>query len=122
MKKIILMLLLLVSLALFGCEDKAEVPEVPNGATTIEGVYIAEDIGVCYYFSKDGFGFQYIGGQPFQIRYYIKDGSIHIENFSVEGGLSADFTFEQYDGYILINNIKYELSDGGDVSLPQTEV
>jgi len=106
MKKFVF-LLLAVLLCLCGCGDDGEDIKLPEGATTIEGLYVSEELPVGYYFSKDGFGIQYIGAEPYQIRYYILDGKIHIENFSVENGKTSDFTFEQSDENILIGGLKY---------------
>ncbi len=106
MKKIIFLLLAVV-LCLWGCSNDDDISKLPEGAITIEGLYASDELPVGYYFSKDGFGIQYIGSEPYQIRYYILDGKIHIENYSVENGNSSDFTFEQFDENIIIGGIKY---------------
>ena len=121
MKKTVMLFPLLFMLcvaALFGC-DRAEVA-LPEGATTIEGTYTADEMPVGYYFSKDGFGQQYIGSEVYQIRYYILDGKIHIENFSVDGGLVADFPVEVCDDCIKISNIRYSLQENSEASAVNT--
>ena len=104
--------------ALFGC-DRTEVT-LPEGATTIEGTYISDEMPVGYYFSKDGFGQQYIGNEVYQIRYYIFDGKIHIENYSIDGGLVADFPVKVCDGCIIISNIRYSLQENSEASAINT--
>lgn len=106
MKRLVLLLLALV-LCLCSCSNDGDEIKLPDGATTIEGLYVSEELPVGYYFSKDGFGIQYIGGEPYRIRYYILDGKIHIENYSVENGNTKDFIFEQSDENILIGGLKY---------------
>lgn len=121
MKKTIIffpLLILLCVAVLFGCDGREET--LPEGATTIEGTYTADELPVGYYFSKDGFGQQYIGSEVYQIRYYILDGKIHIENFSVDGGLVADFPVEIYDDCIKIGNIRYSLQENSESSAVNT--
>lgn len=93
---------------LSGCGKDDEI-KLPDGAKTIEGMYISSELPVAYYFSSDGFGQQYIGNEVYQIRYYILNDRIYIENFSVEGGNNADFSVELADGYILIGGVEYKL-------------
>ena len=112
------LIFLLCIAALFGC-DRTEVT-LPEGATTIEGTYISDEMPVGYYFSKDGFGQQYIGNEVYQIRYYIFDGKIHIENYSIDGGLVADFPVEVCDGCIIISNIRYSLQENSEASAINT--
>lgn len=112
------LLFLLCIAALFGC-DRTEVT-LPEGATTIEGTYISDEMPVGYYFSKDGFGQQYIGNEVYHIRYYIFDGKIHIENYSIDGGLVADFPVEVCDGCIIISNIRYSLQENSEASAINT--
>lgn len=112
------LLFLLCIASLFAC-DSADVT-LPEGATTIEGTYISDELPVGYYFSKDGFGQQYIGSEVYQIRYYILDGKIHIENFSIDGGLVADFPVVVYDDCIKISNIRYSLQENSEASVVNT--
>lgn len=93
---------------LSGCGNDGEI-KLPDGAKTIEGMYISTELPVAYYFSADGFGQQYIGNEVYQIRYYILGDRIYIENFSVEGGSKTDFSVALADGYILIGGIEYKL-------------
>ena len=112
MKRVALLIIMLM-LLFCGCDKKNDM-ELPEGATTIDGTYVSDELPVAYYFSKDGFGQQYIGNEIYQIRYYILNDRIYIENFSVDGGNNADFDVEIGEDYILIGGIRYTLDDRYD--------
>ncbi len=109
MKRLLAIFVVIVAVFFCGCND-GELPELPAGAETIDGVYISEELDVGYLFTKDGFGMMNVAGEPFQIVYYILDGNIYVQNFSVEDEGFRAFSFEQYDDHVLISGIKYKLS------------
>lgn len=75
----------------------------------LEGSYQNNEMGfnVGYIFGADGFGYQLIGSEVYQIRYEIQGDSIMIENFSVEGGSQQTFDFYKGENYIRIGQIKF---------------
>lgn len=84
---------------------------LPEGARTIEGSYSTNRIGtdIGYIFTTDGFGYQLIGEEVYQIKYYILGNTITVENFSVDPGITTTFTFYEGDGFVRINGIKYDI-------------
>lgn len=101
--------------ALCACSG-SDVTAVPDGAETIEGMFMCEILPAGYYFSKDGFGQQYIGDSVYQIKYYIIGDKLTVENFSIEGGDTTVFDYEYCKTYILIGGLKYNLVKNTDIS------
>ena len=127
MKKIFIFLfsfILIASLCLTSCSDDDD--SLPEGARTIDGSYATTetyfDIG--YIFTTDGFGYQFIGEEVYQIKYYILGNTITIENFSVDNVVPTTFTFSEGDNFIIISGIKYtkfESSDDASIAVVISE-
>ncbi|NLN55451.1 MAG: hypothetical protein GX148_04015 [Clostridiales bacterium] len=118
MKKIMLSAActLLIFFFLFSCSKDNTLPE---GARTIDGSFATDEpTFIGYIFMPDGYGFQFIGENVYQIKYYILGNEITIENFSVDKGNTSTFSFTQGEDYITIGEMRYDEFTPTDVSLP----
>ncbi len=108
-----IILLISACLVLTSCSGKT------NPGRTLDGSYANDELGVSvgYIFGADGFGYQLIGSEVFQIKYTISGGKITIENFSVEGGSKQAFDFYEGNNYVRIGGIKFtKVENSGDIS------